>query len=520
MAGPCKTYGPQFALQDIECPGVDEMPKLRGCQLKSPQRAQAACTRLGARCATVRQAPSGRMATLKGSLPGYKEASADGASAGRMCKSLLAAAGISLGRSWGNASSEQQLLWTALDCDCRTLQALPIAADSAVQIGFDVSYGFKGFIDLEIWNKRRDRTCVKKYECLLRCPREEAAFDSDEVPPERADDIFCATTSLLERGGRPPLDGLMVSLSAGPGRRPPEPRLPAGQTRPPAYFAWHSEPSDPTFRGPWLRDPKYMGRFDYIVNFHRQADVIVPPHLDMIRLAVESHAALGPYGGPAFPPKPGNVSWFCNVCGGTPSGRRKVAKELIRLLHVDSFGLCHNTVPHPTHLERSMKTKRVLLRKYKFDLAFENAIEESWTTEKIFHSLAAGAVPIYLGHSSAKELLPPRSALFVSDFPTVEALAARVRHLLDNETAYAAYHEWRRLPLPASMLQESQRGKQHFPCKVCRLASRHRRAAKGAGGRKTERVTRIITDDGIVPAGAGAAARDGRGSRRRRQSGV
>ena len=198
----------------------------------------------------------------------------------------------------------------------------------------------------------------------------------------------------------------MVSLSAGPGRRPPEPRLPAGQTRPPAYFAWHSEPSDPTFRGPWLRDPKYMGRFDYIVNFHRQADVIVPPHLDMIRLAVESHAALGPYGGPAFPPKPGNVSWFCNVCGGTPSGRRKVAKELIRLLHVDSFGLCHNTVPHPTHLERSMKTKRVLLRKYKFDLAFENAIEESWTTEKLFHSLAAGAVPIYLGHSSAKQLLP------------------------------------------------------------------------------------------------------------------
>lgn len=227
MAGPCKTYGPQFALQDIECPGVDEMPKLRGCQLKSPQRAQAACTRLGARCATVRQAPSGRMATLKGSLPGYKEASADGASAGRMCKSLLAAAGISLGRSWGNASSEQQLLWTALDCNCRTLQALP-TADSAVQIGFDVSYGFKGFIDLEIWNKRRDRTCVKKYECLLRCPREEAAFDSDEVPPERPDDIFCATTSLLERGGRSPLDGLMVSLSAGPGRRPPEPRLPAG----------------------------------------------------------------------------------------------------------------------------------------------------------------------------------------------------------------------------------------------------------------------------------------------------
>ena len=201
MAGPCKTYGPQFALQDIECPGVDEMPKLRGCQLKSPQRAQAACKRLGTGCATVRQAPFGRMATLKGSLPGYKEASADGASAGRMCKSLLAAAGISLGRSWGNASSEQQLLWTALDCDCRTLQGLQHAAPP-VRIGFDVSYGFKGFIDLEIWNKRRDRTCVKKYECLLRCPRAEAPYDSDEVPPERPDDIFCATTSLLERGGR------------------------------------------------------------------------------------------------------------------------------------------------------------------------------------------------------------------------------------------------------------------------------------------------------------------------------
>ena len=42
MAGPCKTYGPQFALQDIECPGVDEMPKLRGCPAQSVAAAATA----------------------------------------------------------------------------------------------------------------------------------------------------------------------------------------------------------------------------------------------------------------------------------------------------------------------------------------------------------------------------------------------------------------------------------------------------------------------------------------------
>ena len=49
-------------------------------------------------------------------------------------------------------------------------------------------------------------------------------------------------------------------------------------------------------------------------------------------------------------------------------------------------------------------SKLNLYRKYKFVIAFENAIEEDYVTEKFYDPLLAGSVPVYLGAPSIKKL--------------------------------------------------------------------------------------------------------------------
>lgn len=53
-----------------------------------------------------------------------------------------------------------------------------------------------------------------------------------------------------------------------------------------------------------------------------------------------------------------------------------------------------------------IEDKMITLRNYKFSLCFENAEFEGYVTEKIFDSLFAGCIPIYLGAPDIKDYVP------------------------------------------------------------------------------------------------------------------
>ena len=65
-------------------------------------------------------------------------------------------------------------------------------------------------------------------------------------------------------------------------------------------------------------------------------------------------------------------------------------------------------------------------RRYRFVVAFENAADDGYVTEKIVSAFLAGAVPIYWGTPQVKELFNPAAFLFAGDFRTLDALAAEV----------------------------------------------------------------------------------------------
>jgi hypothetical protein len=157
---------------------------------------------------------------------------------------------------------------------------------------------------------------------------------------------------------------------------------------------------------------------------------------------------------------------------------------------VDSYGNCLKNIEHPAGMQPGGVSKRKLLREYKFDLAFENVLEEAWITEKIFQPYSAGAVPVYLGTLDAKKFVPPHSAIFTSDFPSPEAVATFLKYVLANETAYAEYHAWRDKPLPDSFISAATTSKQHWPCGACRRARGH-----GKPGTKVR--PKIVKPEGI-----------------------
>lgn len=90
---------------------------------------------------------------------------------------------------------------------------------------------------------------------------------------------------------------------------------------------------------------------------------------------------------------------------------------------------------------------RDLFPRYKFHLALENSQCTGYVTEKAYGALVNGVVPIVLSAPDVAHHLPPGSFIDVMDFPSVAALVKHLEALDRDDTAYAAYHTWRTLPL-------------------------------------------------------------------------
>ena len=58
----------------------------------------------------------------------------------------------------------------------------------------------------------------------------------------------------------------------------------------------------------------------------------------------------------------------------------------------------------PPYFKGIISNKDEILSKYRFCLVIENMSEKSFITEKIFHAINTGCVPIYLGAPNIKTL--------------------------------------------------------------------------------------------------------------------
>lgn len=143
----------------------------------------------------------------------------------------------------------------------------------------------------------------------------------------------------------------------------------------------------------------------------------------------------------------GLVVWAASNCGSV-SRRLEYLKELNKHVRVDSIGKCWTTF-EPKFTEDDRKAQWAWMgNTYKFWYGAENYICDNYISEKMFTPLAFGSVPIIYGNKNHHKYAPSSdSYIDVRDYPSAAALAAHLKYLDANDTAYAAYHAWRTRPL-------------------------------------------------------------------------
>lgn len=85
--------------------------------------------------------------------------------------------------------------------------------------------------------------------------------------------------------------------------------------------------------------------------------------------------------------------------------------------------------------------------KHMFFYAAENSEYPYYVTEKVFHGLVAGSVPVYIGDSvHLKQIAPPHSIIYADDFESVEVLATHLMKVARDPAMYESYLQWRGQP--------------------------------------------------------------------------
>lgn len=149
---------------------------------------------------------------------------------------------------------------------------------------------------------------------------------------------------------------------------------------------------------------------------------------------------------------PAEGALACYIASNPVAYRNEYAAALMEHVPIDSPGACLNNIAIEDFVTGDAIWQRggwasvlSVLPRYKFYLAFENSRTTDYVTERVFHALVAGTVPVYLGASNVREFMPADDAVIVaSDFASPAALAEYLRHLDAHDEAYARHLAWKR----------------------------------------------------------------------------
>ena len=128
------------------------------------------------------------------------------------------------------------------------------------------------------------------------------------------------------------------------------------------------------------------------------------------------------------------LSWYDDR---TVRNRSEFFKKLHARKPVDSAGRALNNTGWRVPMGREPKLD--FLRRYKFNINFENADVPGWTTEKFTDALAAGTVPIFWGDITVKEQFNKEAFIDRRDFESDEACIEHVLKVDADDELYLKY---------------------------------------------------------------------------------
>jgi hypothetical protein len=237
------------------------------------------------------------------------------------------------------------------------------------------------------------------------------------------------------------------------------------------WVAWWKEcEAHPKFSR--AADPEFMSRFDLTVSHRLNADVFNGYFSPRDYEHCEPQLRAEPR------PKTGLAAIFMS---GTMdvSGRTRYLSELMRHMPVNSYGrVLRNQRVQP---DRGKPTRLETIGRFKFTLAFENAIGEDYVTEKFYDPLYAGSVPVYLGAPNVDRLAPAKDCYIdVTSFSGPRDLAARLLQLNEDDEEYAKYFDWKRRPFEAEFRARMDMQAKQPMERLGELVADHPRSARRA----------------------------------------
>ena len=150
--------------------------------------------------------------------------------------------------------------------------------------------------------------------------------------------------------------------------------------------------------------------------------------------------------------------------------RTRYYEQLMKLVHIDSYGKCWHNVPGVHKRGDDWREEFVnISRRYRMVLAFENIIEPDYITAKLPLIYRAGAIPVYRGPPEVYLWVPGNHSFIDAHKFTPEELAVYIK-LIDTDDNLFRYHT-SNFDIDRSRKRvETVCAKAHFMCRVCQLA--------------------------------------------------
>lgn len=209
---------------------------------------------------------------------------------------------------------------------------------------------------------------------------------------------------------------------------------------------------------PYISDPQFMSHFDLMMSYHPDSDIAVTyvryNFGELLQLPVYEKDA--DHIVTAFISSPLNKS-----------GRVQFLMKLMSVINVDSYGtlLQTKTVINDYGPQFKMDT----ITKYKFTIAFENAIARDYVTEKFYDPLIAGSVPVYLGASNIDDFAPGKNSFInASGWDSPESLGNYLLEVSRDDALYRSYFEWREKSFSPSFNRLLEQQKEHEFVRLCK----------------------------------------------------
>ena len=212
----------------------------------------------------------------------------------------------------------------------------------------------------------------------------------------------------------------------------------------------------------------YAGLFNVSMTYSSQSDVTIPYGKCTLKTSsslqdanVETVTAN----------KTELVAWIASNC--IPrSQRQKYVSELQKYIPVHTYGKCGH---RSCFSHKKDMCNRLLREKYKFYLAFENALCDEYLTEKFWKCLELNVVPVVYGLATYDRFAPEHSFIDVRDFASPKDLADYLWLLHNNDTLYREYFEWKKTH------DCHNQGMEAMPCSLCRVLHEKKQAKRTLG---------------------------------------